>query len=226
MATTQALARLLQAFPAPLADDVQRACEALPAISTAYPGNAVVSPYGLDGQNTPADIEVDGKRISIPARVYFDTIDPSTIANLPEAQQAIIGCVYTRHHHGYTRQRWLRRVVALEHPWVAPFVVQLAGEYVVEIVVDIVQGMPDLANPNSPLAARYGSFLAMNPNFWHLTRQRAASYWDCYHRGRYLRRDDYPVFTLLSRLERARRAFSASIDHVTPGTSNRPNGRP
>jgi hypothetical protein len=161
---------------------------------------------------SPRTFHVDGERIAIPARVYIDTVDPSVIATLPEAQQAIIGCIYTRHHHGYTRQRWLRRVLAQEYPWVVPFVVQLAGEYVVEIVVDIVQGRPDLSDPMSPSGALYGAFLAMNPSFWHLTRQRAASYWDCYYRGRYLRREDYPAFRLLDQLERARRTSVASDD--------------
>jgi hypothetical protein len=82
-------------------------------------------------------------------------------------------------------------------------VVQLLGEYVVEIIADICRRLPDLADPTSVTAQRYGAFLRENPAYFHLTRQRVASYWDCYHRGRYLHRTDYPGFVLVDRLTAA-----------------------
>ena len=80
---------------------------------------------------------------------------------------------------------------------------QPAGEYVVEIVADIVQGLPELAVPGTGSAARYGRFLVENEEFLDLTRQRVASYWNCYYRSHYFIRADYPGFRLLSSLRAA-----------------------
>ncbi len=40
----------------------------------------------------------------------------------------------TRHSDGRIREECLRQIVAVDRPWVAPFVVQLLGEYVIKIV--------------------------------------------------------------------------------------------
>jgi hypothetical protein len=59
---------------------------------------------------------------------------------------------------------------------VPPFVIQLAGEYVIEII-SAIRDRIDHFDP--PL---YRSFLIQNPAFYELTRQRIYSYWNCYHR--------------------------------------------
>jgi hypothetical protein len=86
-----------------------------------------------------------------------------------------------RSHDGYIRQRELAHLLGADEPWVVPFVVQLCGEYLVEICRDIqafVRG--DL--PRRPLARRaYADFVEHNPAFVDLTQQRACNYWRCYH---------------------------------------------
>ena len=39
-----------------------------------------------------------------------------------------------RHSDGHVREECLLQIVAVDRPWLAPFVVQLLGEYVIEIV--------------------------------------------------------------------------------------------
>jgi hypothetical protein len=62
--------------------------------------------------------------------------------------------------------------------WIPPFVVQLVGEYVIEIVADIQGAMSRLDR------IQYEPFIRGNPIFFAKTRQRAASYWNCYYRHR------------------------------------------
>jgi hypothetical protein len=96
----------------------------------------------------------------------------------------------------------------LDHVWVVPFVVQLIGEYVAEILGDIREGLVDLDVRGSEQRRRFGRFVAENPSFFDLIRQRVASYWNCYYQSTY-RRSDYPGFLLVSSLESAAAEQSA-----------------
>jgi hypothetical protein len=42
-----------------------------------------------------------------------------------------------RHHDGFGRQRQLKTLLDADEPWTAPFIVQLLGEYVIQICRDI-----------------------------------------------------------------------------------------
>jgi hypothetical protein len=76
-------------------------------------------------------------------------------------------------------------------PWSIPFVVALAGEYVIEILGDIHAG---LANIDRQLVA---AFFQENPDLQQRTYDRVMSYWNCYWRWQY-QRADYPGFKLLA----------------------------
>jgi hypothetical protein len=82
--------------------------------------------------------------------------------------------------------------------WVPPFVVQLIGEYVVEIHGVIESNVAYLRQPS------YVRFVAENPTFIALTRQRVISYWDCYFRQETLNLQDHVGFRLLEALGAAR----------------------
>jgi hypothetical protein len=122
------------------------------------------------------------------------------------AQETILRCLYTRHHDGFVRQRAVEGLLQAKQPWVVPFVVRLVGEYVLEIVETIAAGL-DLSDAGT--RQLYGEFVATNPAFMMLTRQRATSYWSVYYRDRFpvLRPtgsdlwETYPAFTLLDRLD-------------------------
>ncbi|KQR12116.1 hypothetical protein ASF78_13185 [Cellulomonas sp. Leaf334] len=63
------------------------------------------------------------------------------------------------------RQRALRRLLSapVVAPWMTPFVVQLVGEYVVQIVDDIAEALPDVGVPGSVHQAAFGRYLVENP---------------------------------------------------------------
>lgn len=89
-----------------------------------------------------------------------------------------------------------------------PFVIQLVGEYVLEILVTIQHGLAELDTPGTSQHAAYGQFLAGNPGFLALTSQRVTSYWNCYYRSKYPDRRDYPGHTLLLSLQNAAAAYT------------------
>lgn len=138
-------------------------------------------------------VVVDGERVAMPGRVYFDEVKrPSGYS---DRQLAILDCLQTRHHDGFVRERALRRVMGLNTPWSAPFVIQLVAEYVIEIL-DLIE-----ASWAEVDESQLRGFLAANPRFHDLVRQRVASYWNVYYRDRFWIRDRYVGFRLLRRLD-------------------------
>jgi hypothetical protein len=121
---------------------------------------------------------VEGELVSIPQRIYHDPsqIDTRTLSLI---QRELAYALLTRHADGFVRQHSLSNILSSKSMWIPPFVVQLVGEYVIEIVVDI-QGAMTKLDRN-----QYGPFIRANPTFLAKTRQRAASYWNCYYRHRF-----------------------------------------
>src|SRR5258708_29026596 len=75
-------------------------------------------------------VHIGNYLVYVPTRLHFVGIDPDfALDELPTGAKALL----TRSTDGYLRQRALRTIIDLEEPWVAPFVVLLVGEYVVEI---------------------------------------------------------------------------------------------
>ncbi len=83
-------------------------------------------------------------------------------------QLLILDCLLTRHHDGFVRQRAASRILPADRPWVAPFVVHLIGEYVVEIVAAIAA---ELAVGDVRLAL-YRGFARENQGLIALVRAR------------------------------------------------------
>ncbi|MFE9012637.1 hypothetical protein [Streptomyces cyaneofuscatus] len=181
---------LVAAFPTRLAGDVHSVLAVMPE---ARPAPAM-----------PFEVEVQGETVAIPSRIYNE--EPSADFEWPLAgtQQVILHCLYSRHHDGRVRQRHLEQIVASDEPWVVPFVVQLAGEYVLEIVEAIGRGLPGLTVPGSAQRRLYGEFIARNPTFFARTERRVVSYWSCYYRWKYGAFGAYPGGVLLE-------AFRAAV---------------
>jgi hypothetical protein len=78
----------------------------------------------------------------------------------------------TRHHDGHVRHRHIGRLATSSEPCVAPFVLHLCGEYVIEILAVIE------ANFSSMDQYVYGVFFRENPMFLKRTHDRMVSYWD------------------------------------------------
>ncbi len=145
----------------------------------------------------PFVVRVGGESLTIPGRIYCPELPADDLSALPATQRAIIHRVYTRHHDGRVRRRHLRSIIDEPRPWVAPFVVRLVGEYVADILLDIRTGLVEVDVPGTRMHAVYGEFGAANPEFITLTRQRVASYWNCYHRNLWADRAHYPGTTVI-----------------------------
>jgi hypothetical protein len=78
-------------------------------------------------------VRVGSEDVSIPYRIYHDPALIDT-ARLTSRQEELLDCLLTRHHSGFVRQEHLGRIVCCNHDWTPPFVVQLVGEYVIEIL--------------------------------------------------------------------------------------------
>ncbi|HWH10774.1 MAG TPA: hypothetical protein VG165_06570 [Solirubrobacteraceae bacterium] len=144
---------------------------------------------------------VSGEQLAFARRIYNPEPPRRLIEALSPTQRLIAHCAYSRHHDGHVRQRSCERIVRSAEAWVPPYVVQLVGEYVVEII-ETIRAELHLDDGPAPLNVVYGTFVAGNPELLELTRRRAVSYWDCYHRSRYSR-DAYPAVAVLASLERA-----------------------
>jgi hypothetical protein len=162
------LSNLVEAFPGALAEDVR-------GVLALVPGAELdpVEPFSV--------VVPGGGAVAIPTRIYYP--EPASALGLSPTQRTILHCLYTRHHDGWVRQRHLEQIITSAEPWVAPFVVQLAGEYVLEIVQLILRAAPH------PL---YGEFIVRNPAFFARTERRVVSYWTCYYRRQYPDFGSYP----------------------------------
>jgi len=126
--------------------------------------------------------------VALPFRIYHNPALIQT-ASLTSLQRELVDCLLTRHNDGFIRQQYLTRIICSNHVWIPPFVVQLAGEYVIEILQVIQHHLSTLDN------SIYEQFFKMNPQFLTLTEQRVISYWNCYYRD--CRRDEYVGFQLV-----------------------------
>jgi hypothetical protein len=164
---------LAKAFPRALRDD------ALVSISTLPEATLTAHSFPM---------RIGSEAVEIPYRIYHD---PALIHSdgLTPTQNELLACLLTRHHSGFVREENLKSILDSGHEWVPPFVVQLAGEYVIEIVSLIRDNIQRL-DPSL-----YRAFLIRNPAFYRTTKKRVLSYWNCYHRD--LRRADYAGFQVL-----------------------------
>ena len=189
--------RFLQAFPRVLASDVTAAASVMPAASHEH--------------HRELAVRVDDEELVLPYRIYHAEPDPGAVTTLAPLAQLVLCCLYTRHHDGHTRQHSLEQVVTAADLWVVPYVVQLIGEYVVEIIEAVAAALPELAVPGSPQRALYGRFAADNPAFIDLTAARATSYWNEYHR-RYRSQTDYPGRQLIEAVRAAGRERISAVE--------------
>ena len=72
----------------------------------------------------------------------------------------------------------------------------LLSEYIVEIARDILNSLPDFDR------LLYSRVVQENHPLMRFLRARAGSYWNCYYRGNYPERGDYPALQALNELER------------------------
>lgn len=132
---------------------------------------------------------IDNECIRAPYRMYCE-YSRSRIDRSPDPlQRILLSCLFSRHYDGYVREDCIRKILENPHdaePFVIPYILKAAEEYVVSITVLVEERLPMF--PPHPLAR----FLAENPRWLPLMRSRCASYWNCYHRHDYPKLADYP----------------------------------
>jgi len=170
---------LVRAFPSEIQEDVKVAVARLPRDAHSFR----IRRYS---------VKVGDEILSIPKRVYHD-ISKIHLGSLSPLQMEILNCILSRHVDGFVRQSSLERVLGSNNIWIPAFVVQLAGEYVVEILALIERNMASFDH------GIYSEFLVNNPAFLELTAQRIKSYWDCYYRE--INRNEYAGFRILRNLQ-------------------------
>jgi hypothetical protein len=166
---------LASAFPAALASDVEAVLAVMPE-----PEFQTQSWHSVD---------VLGDRLAVLGRIYHPKPEAAAVQALSPRQLTILQCLYTRHHNGYVRQQYVGDVVGSTEPWVIPFIIEITGEYIPEILVAIRRGLPELDVPGSAHNLGYGQFIRDNPAYFNRAQRRVVSYWSCYWRH-----TDYPSF--------------------------------
>ncbi|QJE01853.1 hypothetical protein HH212_19005 [Massilia forsythiae] len=174
-----------RAFPAVLAGHVQRVAPMLAQGQMHAPSETVVS------------VRLQNAFLAIPYRVYYDAKRVLAALDEPGEAGVIAQCLGSRHHDGSIREVCLRRLLASEPDWAVPFIVQLLGEYVIEIVEPIHERF------EQGIEAKYVDFFRLDPHHCHVLEQRAISYWNAYYRHRFATHRDYPAVQALAMLKHA-----------------------
>jgi hypothetical protein len=143
-------------------------------------------------------VNVDGETLCIPYRLYYDPeLVRRELSNSQSTERLILLCLGTRHHDGYLRQECVQPLLKNEASWLIPFLLQLAGEYVVEIVEEVANVIVE----RDPATLR--AFALENPSYLATLNRRVTSYWSCYHRHACPDRDGYPGAKVLAALRAA-----------------------
>jgi hypothetical protein len=179
-ATREALRR---AFPDSIRSVVAQTVGLIPP-----PPRPELGPHRVAG-----DLCVDGERVVIPYRIYTPEPRAELATALDEDTALVLACCYTRHHDGYLREQAVISIIGFDRAWIVPFVIQLLGEYVVEIGESILKRLDELQ------AEPYLRFAAANESFMRLTRDHIVSYWARYNRAKY-RLPAYPPVRVLMEL--------------------------
>lgn len=134
-----------------------------------------------------------GQMIAIPERLHF--VGLSTGSDSLSSLNPASRCLITRATDGRLRQQAARSVINDQSAWVAPFVLMLLGEYVIEIVEDIRDALPTLDR------SVYSNLVRENRQNVQRLRAKATSYWDAYYRRQYPQKRHYPGLKALHEME-------------------------
>lgn len=154
---------LFRAFPASIHNDVSFVLERMPSEGSVH--TVAIGPVSIRGES-----------LTIPSRIYHDEPGSVSVSAVQTRHKVILDCIYSRHHNGFVREKHLRSLIHSTEFFVPPFVVQLLGEYVIEMQQFLAEHIDRFKEEP------YATFVAENPAFMELTRKRIISYWDCYYR--------------------------------------------
>lgn len=131
------------------------------------------------------DVILNNEKLKIPYRTYVNLPTEELFQSLSIRQQQVVSCLLTRHHNGFVREQNLKRIILIQEPWAVPFISQLIGEYVVEILFEISDNLVHLD------INEFNKFFNDNREFFIRTKQRVRSYWNCYYKDEYKEFEEY-----------------------------------
>lgn len=183
--------KIINAFPRELKSDVEVVIEFL-----------FQKDFNFDIEHHQ-EIILNEEKLFIPKRVYFD--EPSGIDDLSNIQKTILNCIYLRHYNGFVRQHNLELLVNSRDYFVVPFVFQLLGEYVIEILFVLDKHI------NNETIDNYLRFISENKKYWQQTESRVGSYWNEYYRTlpRYKKFSDYIGKQIIDRINKSQRSINS-----------------
>ena len=158
-----------------------------------------------DGQTHKADnliheselkIDFNNETLIIPYRLYFNEPNPELEKSLTDKQKNILNCIYLRHHNGYLREKRLNLISDSSEKWTVPFIIQLIGEYVYELLPIIDKKI------NENTLDYYAEFRDENPKYWQQTESRMISYWNEYYRYKFPKLKEYLGFEIVNRIKK------------------------
>lgn len=154
--------RIFSAFPRKTKEDVEEVLGILPVAK--HEVHEIVANVILPG----------GEHLRIPSRVYFPEPTQKSIESLSDIQKDILAAILTRHHDGYVREKNLRFIITKQRPWIVPYIFQLTGEYVIEIL--------KYQSDNVELLKTeiVAEFFKNNSEYRYQLCQKVFSYWNCY----------------------------------------------
>ena len=138
-------------------------------------------------------VKLNNNIVKIPYRIYFN--EPQNIKNLNNIQMDILCCIYSRHHNGFIRQKYIEKIVDSKNYWVTPFFVQLFGEYIYEIM----EIFNEYLNVNMDNCMK---FIYENQEYWEKTKNRMISYWNEFYRGKYPEFNKYLGKEIIKKINR------------------------
>jgi hypothetical protein len=131
------------------------------------------------------EVTVHGGKKTIPYRIHSSP-PPELFLKLSSTEMRLrVYCNYTRHHDGFLREKCLKKILGANSMIVTPYIFQLCGEYVEEIIRIIFDNKDQLNE------LHFQEFIRSNHSYYKKTRDRMISYWDCYYRHQYPKLKDY-----------------------------------
>ena len=177
---------LKKAFPKELEEDLDIVLNKIPFSNNEIKQNngSILKVDNLIFDNSQI-IKFKKEELAIPYRVYFNEPEENEEKSLTTKQQAILSCIYSRHHNGFVRQKRLEKLANFKEYWTTPFIFQLLGEYVIEIIKIIDKQIED------SLLENLKQLSIDNPKYFIETENRMISYWNVYYRQATTKLENY-----------------------------------
>jgi hypothetical protein len=189
--------RLTKAFPKKLHSDLKEVLKILPfEQNKGKLFGGIFHPVNNLIHETELNLTIENETVTIPYRLYFEEPNPELEKTLTDKQKEILNCIYLRHNNGYLREKRLNLISENYENWTIPFIVQLIGEYIYELLPIIDKKI------NENTLNLYIEFKNKNPKYWQQTESRVISYWNVYYRNKFPKLNEYLGIKIIERIKK------------------------